>query len=268
MGRHLRQSFVLRALVATGLLAGFGSLGLPVDLVGSEKRGELYSSVGSPFDVVASLEPNLRRSKYFLLSESERREVWREHLTSFVADDAALSRTQVSVQRGVGVPLSESQKEFVRDVITRLDFLFDSNVSLETRRDFASALCADIKLRFSREQAQRIFNFVGVLPTDSVVSNLEGGGDPSEALPNEELEQLPAGEISSSSPLFASGTLKIIVSDGRVPSEVPQCKCNQGSFCNCDNCAPATCWIHHGDLGSCGCLWLFDCNGTCSGPVE
>jgi hypothetical protein len=123
------------------------------------------ATLPSSYEEIVRLPMLHRKAVVHELSLSQQKQVWREHLESFVLPDSRLSAAQRLVASQMKVPLDSYQRAFVQSAIDSLDHIFSAKLTVEQRQAKSLPFCSKKQTVFAGDVAGAIFARLG--PADS-----------------------------------------------------------------------------------------------------
>jgi hypothetical protein len=213
------------------------------------------SSLPTQLKDIATLPFAHRRMIMAELPMEQRKQVWREHLTSFVTPDSVRTSLQRRIASGLSKPLTGDQVAFIRAEIDSLDGIFRSDITAEERAQRAGAACARTHAKFDRNDAVAIMVSVGGV--DNTYFWAMSSGAPTVRF-----------EAAGIAWTMTSAVRAAVTRLGLVPStRMGICFCHQTDWgCDCPGgllCVEA--WPPCEPPGicgfCCGCLGMMSCDG-------
>jgi hypothetical protein len=186
------------------------------------------------------------------LSISEQRNLWREHLETFLTPAEKQSPMQQEMVKALGAPLTAPQLGLIRAAVDSLNRIFDSSLTLPQRRAVASVFCDSAKVLFTKAQAGMIFGNIGL--HDTAYDRQIGG-----------VTRQPTMILAGLGTDLVAAVRTLAVKVHLLTPTTPRgtCLCNYNSLCDCgtDSCA-STGGCNGSDSG-CGCFGIWACNANC-----
>ncbi|MGH2348221.1 MAG: bacteriocin fulvocin C-related protein [bacterium] len=219
-------------LIAVGGLAAIAEEPLPVCVAGVRASMSSHSPAEVVLERFSACSLPERRLAYADFTLTERRALWRSHLTSFLVKEPRLTPTQQLTLRSI-----------IRSLDSYIDTENRARAALE--RDGFSA--ARLRAEFGDSLGKALFATLGT--DDRLLGHTVG----------------ETGVAKS-----PDGTL-LVTTSHLTPTPAPKlpvyCSCSMSS----DWCCQGTCGNEESDCvtqGGCGTFWLYTCNGLCELPTD
>lgn len=193
-----------------------------------------------------------KKAVYAELSISEQRNLWREHLETFLTPAEKRSPMQQEMVKALGAPLTAPQLGLIRAALDSLNRIFDSSLTLPQRQAVVSVFCDSAKVLFTKAQAGMIFGNIGL--HDTAYDRRVGA-----------VTRQPAVIVAGLGTDLVAAVRTLAVKAHLLTPTAPrgQCLCNFNSICDCGTDSCALTGGCNGTGNGCGCFWLWACNANC-----